>query len=207
MNATSTSSSSLDVAPLTRRRRVRQHALTALRVLLAIEFAGGGLMKLGGAESGVLAQRLGVRPLRMLRELAGSEDIRVWQYGADGQIVHDERRSREVRRALLGAVQQHTDELVGSWREESEAVRRAQLWLLSVLPTFVHRYYDLVDAVLPADYDELWRGLVAGRHTKGEVGLAGAVRRAATARREPACRQESWQASMRHQPKGSETTS
>jgi uncharacterized membrane protein YphA (DoxX/SURF4 family) len=64
MNATSTSSSSLDVAPLTRRRRVPQHALTALRVLLAIEFAGGGLMKLGGAESGVLAQRLGVRPVR-----------------------------------------------------------------------------------------------------------------------------------------------
>jgi hypothetical protein len=216
MNATSTSSSSLDVAPLTRRRRVPQHALTALRVLLAIEFAGGGLMKLGGAESGVPvlldAVTVGddatraaawwelwgnihhqgsvyeatlpavdplialatwkaypdrVEALRMLRELAGSEDVRVWQYGADGQIVHDERRSREVRRALLGAVQ-HTDELVGSWREESEAVRRAQLWLLSVLTTFVHRYYDLVDAVLPADYDELWRGLVAGEELDEE---------------------------------------
>jgi uncharacterized membrane protein YphA (DoxX/SURF4 family) len=36
---------------MTRRRRVGQRALTALRVLLAIEFAGGGLMKLVGAES------------------------------------------------------------------------------------------------------------------------------------------------------------
>jgi len=51
MSTTSTSSSSRDVAPLTRRRRLGQRALTALRVLLAIAFAGGGLMKLGGAES------------------------------------------------------------------------------------------------------------------------------------------------------------
>jgi uncharacterized membrane protein YphA (DoxX/SURF4 family) len=36
---------------MTRRHRVGQRALTALRVLLAIEFAGGGLMKLAGAES------------------------------------------------------------------------------------------------------------------------------------------------------------
>jgi|SRR5215217_8180104 len=55
-----------------------------------------------------------------------------------------------------------TIELLGSWREESKAVRRAQLWLLSVLPARVHRYRDLVDAVVPADYDELWRGLVTG---------------------------------------------
>ena len=48
---TSRISSCRDVAPVTRRRRVGQRALTALRVLLAIEFAGGGLMKLGGAES------------------------------------------------------------------------------------------------------------------------------------------------------------
>jgi uncharacterized membrane protein YphA (DoxX/SURF4 family) len=48
---TSKISSSRDVAPVTLRRRVGQRALTALRVLLAIEFAGGGLMKLGGAES------------------------------------------------------------------------------------------------------------------------------------------------------------
>lgn len=109
-----------------------------------------------------------VEALRMLREVAGSEDVRVWHHGADGQIVHDERRQREVRNALLGAVQQHTDEVLGSWREESEVVRRAQLWLLSVLPAVVHRYRDLVDAVLPAHYDELWRGLVAGEELDEE---------------------------------------
>jgi hypothetical protein len=103
-----------------------------------------------------------VEALRMLRGLARSEDVRVWHYGADGEIVYDQRRQREVRSALLGAVQQHAGELLGSWREESEAVRRAQLWLLSVLPAVVHRYRDLVDAVLPADYDELWRRLVVG---------------------------------------------
>jgi hypothetical protein len=59
-----------------------------------------------------------VQALRMLREVAGSEDVHVWHYGADGEIVHDEHRSREVRSALLDAVQRHTDELVGSWREE-----------------------------------------------------------------------------------------
>jgi hypothetical protein len=109
-----------------------------------------------------------VEALLLLREVARSEDVRVWHYGADGQIVQDERRQREVRRALLGAVQRHTDALVGSWRQESEAVRRAQLWLLSALPTQVHRYRDLVDAVLPADYDELWRHLVAGEELDEE---------------------------------------
>ena len=109
-----------------------------------------------------------VQALRMLREVAGSEDVHVWHYGADGEIVHDEHRSREVRSALLDAVQRHTDELVGSWREESEAVRRAQLWLLGVLPAHVHRYRDLVDAVLPADYDQLWRGLVTGEELEEE---------------------------------------
>jgi hypothetical protein len=39
------------VATVTRRRRVAGHALTALRVLLAIQFAVAGLMKVGGAES------------------------------------------------------------------------------------------------------------------------------------------------------------
>lgn len=109
-----------------------------------------------------------VEALRMLRELAQSEDVRVWHYDVDGEIVHDEGRQREVRSALLIRVQQHADELLGSWREESEAVRRAQLWLLSVLPAQVHRYRDLVDAVLPADYDELWRRLVVGEELDEE---------------------------------------
>jgi putative oxidoreductase len=50
MSTTSTTSS-LGVAPATWRRRVGRGALTALRVLLAIEFAGAGLMKLGGVDS------------------------------------------------------------------------------------------------------------------------------------------------------------
>jgi uncharacterized membrane protein YphA (DoxX/SURF4 family) len=51
MSITNTSSSPLNGAPATRRRRVGRHVLTVLRVLLAIQFAVGGLMKLGGAES------------------------------------------------------------------------------------------------------------------------------------------------------------
>jgi GNAT superfamily N-acetyltransferase len=109
-----------------------------------------------------------VEALRVLREVARSEDVRVWHYGDDGKIVHDERRSREVGRALLEAVQQRADELLGSWREEPEAVRRAQLWLLTALPAQLHRYRDLVDAVLPADYDELWPVLVAGEELDEE---------------------------------------
>jgi putative oxidoreductase len=45
-----TTSSTLDIAPLRRRRRIARRILTALRVLLAIEFAGAGLMKLAAAE-------------------------------------------------------------------------------------------------------------------------------------------------------------
>lgn len=50
MSTATTTSSSTNVAPLTRRRRIARRALTALRVLLAIEFAGAGLMKLAGVE-------------------------------------------------------------------------------------------------------------------------------------------------------------
>jgi uncharacterized membrane protein YphA (DoxX/SURF4 family) len=38
-------------APRPRARRLARYALTALRILLAVEFAGAGLMKLGGVES------------------------------------------------------------------------------------------------------------------------------------------------------------
>jgi hypothetical protein len=48
----------------------------------------------------------------MLRAVAGSEDVRVWRDGADGAIVHDGRRQRELGSALLGAVQQDADELL-----------------------------------------------------------------------------------------------
>ena len=51
MRTPNTINSSLDAARVTRRRRVGRRVLTVLRVLLAIQFAGGGLMKLGGAES------------------------------------------------------------------------------------------------------------------------------------------------------------
>ena len=51
MSTTGTISSSLGPAPVTRRRRVVQRVLTALRFLLALLFAGTGLMKLGGADS------------------------------------------------------------------------------------------------------------------------------------------------------------
>ena len=103
-----------------------------------------------------------VQALWMLSEIAHSEDVRVWRYGADNEMVHDQQRSREVPSALHDAVQQHADALLGSWHQESEAVRRAQLWLLGALPAVVHRYHDLVAAVLPVEYDELWRALVAG---------------------------------------------
>ena len=44
-------STSSMIRPVTPRRRVGRRALTALRLLLAIQFAVGGVMKLGSAES------------------------------------------------------------------------------------------------------------------------------------------------------------
>jgi hypothetical protein len=49
MSASTTIDSSLDAAT-SRRRRLRERALTAVRVLLPIQFGAGGLMKLAGAE-------------------------------------------------------------------------------------------------------------------------------------------------------------
>ncbi len=54
MRTATATSSSLDVARLTRRRRIARRALAVLRVLLAIEFAGAGLMKLAAAEPMVI---------------------------------------------------------------------------------------------------------------------------------------------------------
>lgn len=45
-----TTNGSLDGAAVPRRRRIGRYALLALRVLLAVEFAGAGLMKLAGVE-------------------------------------------------------------------------------------------------------------------------------------------------------------
>jgi putative oxidoreductase len=45
-----TTNGSLDGAAVPRRRRIGRYALLALRVLLAVEFAGSGLMKLAGVD-------------------------------------------------------------------------------------------------------------------------------------------------------------
>jgi hypothetical protein len=39
---------------------------------------------------------------------------------------------------------------------------------MSALPGHVHRYRGLVDTVLPAGYDELWRAVVAGEELDEE---------------------------------------
>jgi uncharacterized membrane protein YphA (DoxX/SURF4 family) len=77
MSTNSTTSSSIDVAPVSRRGRIGRHALTVLRVLLAIEFAGAGLMKLGGAEPMItlfddIGAGQGLRYVVGVLELAGA---------------------------------------------------------------------------------------------------------------------------------------
>jgi uncharacterized membrane protein YphA (DoxX/SURF4 family) len=81
MSTPTTTSSSLDVAPLTRRHRIARHALTALRVLLAVEFAGAGLMKLAGAEPMVIFSDIGVS--QWLRYVVGVLELA----GAVGLLV------------------------------------------------------------------------------------------------------------------------
>lgn len=98
--------------------------------------------------------------LAMLCEAARSDDVRVWRYDGRGEIVHDEFRQRWLRGALRAAVRDRTAELLGTWREEPDRVRRAQLWMLSSLPASVGAYRELVDSVLPAEHREAWRALL-----------------------------------------------
>jgi putative oxidoreductase len=79
---TSTIGGAQHAAPRSRPRRVARYALTALRILLAVEFAGAGLMKLAGVEAMVeLFADIGVgqwfRYVVGLLELAGAVGLLV----------------------------------------------------------------------------------------------------------------------------------
>ncbi len=82
-----------------------------------------------------------VQALSMLRELAAGE-------GGDPQL----------RPTLVAGA----EPLLDAWRDEPEAVRRALLWLLSVLPQLHERHAALIAETLPERHRRAWELEVAG---------------------------------------------
>lgn len=94
--------------------------------------------------------------ISMLRDAVATEDVRVWRYDADGAILDDPRAQRRLFAELHAMVAAGAEPLLRGWRAEPEAVQRALLWLLSVLPALRTEYEPLVCEVLPARHRAAW---------------------------------------------------
>jgi hypothetical protein len=100
--------------------------------------------------------------LSMLREIGAAAGVSVWRFDASGEIVDDvaagRRRFAELRAILVAGA----PPLLEGWRTEPEPIRRALLWLLSVLPTLHARHEALIAQMLPPRHRAAWRMVVAG---------------------------------------------
>jgi hypothetical protein len=103
-----------------------------------------------------------VQALLMLREIAAAEGLVVWRYDDGGEIVHDRRRQHDLFADLRTALTAAARQLCARWRTEPEPVRRALVWLLSVVPEVRHSYRPLIDETLPAGHRRAWDAEIAG---------------------------------------------
>lgn len=104
--------------------------------------------------------------LWILHAIASSDDPRVWSYGPEGAIEHDESAGPALQRELRAAVAAAADRLLLS-HPDDECVRRAQLLLLSTFPSLLKRHEALVLTTLPDRFTSLWDRLA----TSGLEGL------------------------------------
>ena len=94
--------------------------------------------------------------LVLLREIGAADGVYVWRYGAGNELltlVDEQERLYPVLRAELEA---GAEELLGQWDDAPEDVRRALLWLLSVLPEVRARHEELVATMLPERHRRAW---------------------------------------------------
>ena len=100
--------------------------------------------------------------LAMLREIAAADGVYVWRFDASGEIVDDAREGRRRFRELRAILDEGAPPLLDGWRPEPEPIRRALLWLLSVLPDLRARHEALVAELLPPRHRAAWRMVLAG---------------------------------------------
>ncbi|WP_205699133.1 hypothetical protein [Conexibacter sp. SYSU D00693] len=93
-----------------------------------------------------------VEALRLLRELAALREV----------AAADDEAAAAIAAGVRAAVDEHVAGLADTWATEPPEVRRAQLWLLTVLPWARFSHAELIGAVLPGEHRPAWELVVAG---------------------------------------------
>lgn len=97
-----------------------------------------------------------VEALLMLRAIGAAEGIYVWHPGEEGALVTDEDEQTRLYPALRAALSAGAARRLDEWRSELQPVRRALLWLLSVLPDMHARHDALIAETLPEQHRRGW---------------------------------------------------
>ena len=97
-----------------------------------------------------------VQALTLLREIGNADGVYVWRYGPDDQIVTDAGEQERLHPLLRSELEGGAAELFAQWRGEPEPVRRALLWLSSVLPDLQARHEAEIAELLPERHRRAW---------------------------------------------------
>jgi len=103
-----------------------------------------------------------IEALRMLREIGAAGGIYVWHHGENDALVTREAEQRRLYPLLRATLEAGAAPLLDGWRGEPGGVRRALLWLLSVLPDLRARHETLIVETLPDRHRPAWEMEVAG---------------------------------------------
>ena len=97
-----------------------------------------------------------VQALALLREIGAADGVFVWRYGPGDELVSDEVEQERLYPALRSELEGGAAALLERWREEPAPVRRALLWLVSVLPELQARREALIAETLPERHRRAW---------------------------------------------------
>jgi hypothetical protein len=103
-----------------------------------------------------------VEAVSLLREVGAAEGVYVWRYDENEELVTDDDEQKRLDPTLRSTLNTGAAGLLGGWRDEPDDVRRALLWLLSVLPELRAQHDVLITETLPARHQRAWDIALAG---------------------------------------------
>ncbi len=94
--------------------------------------------------------------LLMLREVGAAEGVSVCGHDENEELVSDGDVRQRLYPALRSVLSTGAARLLDRWPSEPAAVRRALLWLLSVLPDMRAHHDALITETLPGQHRRAW---------------------------------------------------